>query len=122
MILPRALPVMSGTRHSTSVMRRSLSQRLSVLSCCSAGVCLGSFFLAMSGSMVCAFPAGRRERLEEAQVEGILGDPPLRVPLHRHQEGPGILVPCLFVPYRLHHPIGRRGRSEERRVGNGGSA
>src|SRR3990167_6719593 len=32
MILPRALPVMSGTRHSTSVMRRSFNQRRSELS------------------------------------------------------------------------------------------
>ena len=32
MILPRALPVMSGTRHSTSVMRCSRSQRLRSLS------------------------------------------------------------------------------------------
>src|SRR5688500_16292383 len=93
MILPRALPVMSGTRHSTSVMRCSLSQRFSELSCCSSAVCRGSFLRAIGSLPVLrALAAGGRERVEYSQIERILRQPPLRVPLHAEQERSGVVV------------------------------
>src|SRR5690349_21177001 len=95
-ILPRALPVMSGTRHSTSVIRRSLNQRLIALSCSSALSSRGFSFLrrairsggsGLVGASGQAPAAGRGEGLEDAEVEGVFPHLPFGVPLHREQEG-----------------------------------
>ena len=71
-ILPRAMPVMSATMHSTSViplLPKPLSERRSCRSLPAARV-----------------PAACREGGEQAERPGILGDPPFGMPLDAEHE------------------------------------
>jgi hypothetical protein len=106
MILPRALPVMSGTRHSTSVMRRSLSQRRSEFSLFSWSPTLAadlpaalsaalSVGLLRFGSFLCHDHQLRcvarsrhavAEGLKNAEIERVVAYLPLGMPLHGEHE------------------------------------
>src|SRR5690606_9081293 len=86
MILPRAMPAISDTMHSTSVMRRSLSHltrssALSTVSSFSLPIAMGhhSFLISIRGRVL-AYRVSKRA--EQFPGYGILPVLPLRVPLH----------------------------------------
>src|SRR5690349_10979146 len=109
-ILPRATPVRSGTRHSISVTRCSLSHcsrsaklvRSLFFSMGVLGAAGEADLLACAGSVVLA--AGPAERLEQLQGDGIGGGLPLGVPLHAEREALRAVD-----GERLDHTVGRAG-------------
>src|ERR1035437_9358657 len=83
-ILPRATPVKSGTRHSTSVTRRSLSQfsrSLKVIFCLVLISFLGDR-LAVFHHVLLALATGFAKGRKNGAVKKVLPKMPLGVPLH----------------------------------------
>ncbi len=103
-ILPRAMPVRSEIRHSTSVILRSFSQLVSW----SNLVVIKTSGLRVrpqqpDSTLPRPLAAGLTESLEDSEIVGVRQNLPLRVPLHTKSEGF-----CTFYGDGFDQPVRRQ--------------
>src|SRR5690606_36705908 len=103
-ILPRAMPVRSLIRHSTSVILCSFSQPVSWSSLLLMVTSDCGFSRWVRSALCCARPAGFGEALDKRQVGRMFVHLPFRVPLHAEAE-----TACRLDGKRLDQPVGRQG-------------